>query len=326
MNGKIMIKGAAFIIAAALLLSVFSGCSGNIGEKEEGKVSVVCTIFPLYDWVRNIVGDRTDAVDVKMLVDNGLDLHNFQPTAGDIAAVKTCDLFIYVGGGSDDWVDGVISAAGNPDLVTLDLLDLLGDSIREEEHKEGMEAEPEEDGEEEETEYDEHVWLSLRLAAAVCAEIEKKLETLDPDGRDVYSANASAYIASLNDLDGKYSEIVKKSKYGTLVFADRFPFRYMVEDYGLDYYAAFVGCSTESNASFKTIMFLAEKLDELGLGHVMVIEGTDRSIADTVISYTAEKNADILTLDSMQGVTSGTELDYLSIMEANLAVLGQALN
>ncbi|MBQ7160391.1 MAG: zinc ABC transporter substrate-binding protein [Clostridia bacterium] len=326
---KQITKIAAFVFAALMILSALSGCAGKT-EKADKKVSVVCTIFPIYDWVRNLVGDRASEVDIKMLIDNGVDLHNFQPTADDIVAVSDCDIFIYVGGESDKWVDDVLATAGNKDMKVIDLLSVLGDKIKEEEVKDGMEAEEEhEEGEEEGPEYDEHVWLSLKNAETICKSINEALCAADPEGKEVYTANWIKYSEQLATLEFSYQYKLLTPEKKTLVFADRFPFRYLLDDYGIDYYAAFVGCSTESEASFETIVFLAKKLDELGLKHVIVIEGTEHKIAESVIANTEKKDMDILTLDSMQGITSsGADdgLTYLSIMENNLKVLEQALN
>ena len=185
-----------------------------------------------------------------------------------------------------------------------------------------------EEGEEEEPEYDEHVWLSVKNAEVLSKAIADALEKADPDHKDIYQENASAYSEKLKDLDAKYQEVVDGASQKTLLFGDRFPFRYLVDDYGLSYYAAFVGCSAESEASFDTISFLANKVDELGLKDIMAIENSNQKIAKTIIENTKEKNQKILTLDTMQSTTSddvknGTT--YLSVMEKNLEVLKEAL-
>lgn len=263
-------------------------------------------------------------MDITMLLDNGVDLHSYQPTAEDIMKVSDCDLFVYVGGESDAWVDDALKQAKNKDMQVVDLLDVLGNSAKEEEVIEGMEPEEEE----EEPEYDEHVWLSVKNAEVLSKAIADALEKVDPDHKDIYQENASAYSEKLKDLDAKYQEVVDGASQKTLLFGDRFPFRYLVDDYGLSYYAAFVGCSAESEASFDTISFLANKVDELGLKDIMAIENSNQKIAKTIIENTKEKNQKILTLDSMQSTTSddvknGTT--YLSVMEKNLEVLKEAL-
>ena len=306
---------------------MFASCSTAEDASNE-KLQIVTTIFPEYDWVMNVLGDEADNADVTMLLDTGVDLHSFQPTADDIMKVATCDLFIYVGGESDEWVEDAIAEAVNPDMVVINLLDVLGDTVVEEELVEGMEGEEEEAEEEEGPEYDEHVWLSLRNAAVLTQYIADQLEEIDPEHEETYEANAAAYIDELNELDSEYEAAVAEGATDTLLFGDRFPFRYMTEDYGLNYYAAFIGCSAETEASFETIMFLAGKVDELGLSSVMAIEGTDHRIAETIIQNTAAHDQQILTLDSMQSVTAqdvNNGASYIGIMRSNLDVLRQAL-
>ncbi|MBR4274470.1 MAG: zinc ABC transporter substrate-binding protein, partial [Bacilli bacterium] len=248
-----------------------------------------------------------------------------------------CDLFIYVGGESDEWVERALEQSTNKDMVVINLLESLGDKVKEEEVKEGMQGEEEHDHdhedhdheeEEEEVEYDEHVWLSLKNASAICETIEKGIEKIDPANASTYKENLASYKAKLNSLDTDYKAAVDASAIKTLVFGDRFPFRYMVDDYGLDYYAAFVGCSAETEASFETIVFLAGKVDELGLHSVLTIEGNNHRIAETVIANTTAKNQKILTMNSLQSttsrdVTNGTS--YLTVMTENLNTLKEAL-
>jgi len=313
------------VMAAVLALGLLSGCS--VPTASGDTLSVVTTIFPEYDWVMNVLGDRTDSVDVTMLLDSGVDLHSYQPTADDIIKISQCDLFIYVGGESDSWVDDALQEAVNENMIVLDLMDILGDSVKEEELVEGMEAEEEEEAEEG-PEYDEHIWLSLQNAKVVVTAMEEALSQLDEENAEVYAANAAAYREKLTALDEEYEAAVQASSVKTLLFGDRFPFRYLTDDYGLTYYAAFVGCSAESEASFETVTFLAGKLDELGLSAVMTLEGTDHKLAETVISASAGQSAEILSLNSMQSTTSDDVKNgatYLSIMEKNLEVLKQAL-
>ncbi|MBR6484995.1 MAG: zinc ABC transporter substrate-binding protein [Clostridiales bacterium] len=313
-----------------MMAGSLTACS-TANAADDGKLQIVTTIFPEYDWVMNVLGDKASDAEVTMLLDSGVDLHSYQPTANDILKISTCDLFIYVGGESDAWVDDALAEAVNKDMVVINLMDVLGNSVKEEDLVEGMQGEEEEEEEEceEGPEYDEHVWLSLKNAQVLVGSIEDALETIDPDNSEVYSANADSYISELSSLDEEYQAAVSDAAYDTLLFGDRFPFRYLVDDYGLNYYAAFVGCSAETEASFETITFLSGKMDELGLPVIMTIEGSDKSIAETIVGNTSSKDQDILTLDSMQSVTAedvqnGTT--YLSIMEDNLEVLKDALN
>ena len=311
----------AIILAAVLGAAGLVSCAPS-GKADKG-LSVVTTIFPEYEWVKNVLGDKAEDTDVTLLLDSGVDLHSYQPTADDIIKISSCDVFIYVGGESDKWVDDALGEAANKDMTVLGLMDVLGDHIREEEIVEGMQVE-----DEGEAEYDEHVWLSLKNAALCVGAIGDALAKADGANAETYKANAEAYIAKLNELDGRYAAAVEASPKKTLLFGDRFPFRYMTDDYGLGYYAAFVGCSAESEASFETVAFLASKVDELGLSTVLTLEGTDHRIAETVVSATAGKDARILSMDSMQSSTMAdikAGVTYLSIMEKNLGVLTDAL-
>ena len=324
-----MKKITAVLLSIVLICAAFCGCTANEQKVDNNtdQLSIVTTIFPIYDWVKNIVGDADAQVDI--LIDTGVDLHSFQPTVQDIMKISECDVFIYVGGESDAWVDDALKQKSNPDMIVIDLMDVLKDQIKEEEIVEGMEAEEEEDGEEEEPEYDEHIWLSLKNAVLSCEAISDKLCETDENNRQQYRDNADAYVEKLQALNGEYEQTVKDAKVKTLVFGDRFPFRYMVDDYGLNYYAAFIGCSAESEASFETIVFLSDKVDELGLKYIMKIEGSDGSIAQTVKDNTKSKDQEILTLDSLQSVTAqdvANGASYLDIMRENLTGLQTALN
>lgn len=349
-----MKKFISILVAAVMAASCLSACGqvnsaaleteqsvsdANLSTSEESqsendnnkteKLKIVTTIFPEYDWVRQIAGDKVSDMDITMLLDNGVDMHSYQPAADDIMKISDCDLFIYVGGESDEWVNDALKEAVNKDMQVIDLLDVLGEQVKIEELVEGMQdAEHEEEEEHEEKEYDEHVWLSLKNAETLCDAIAEALGNADPDNKAVYDTNKAAYIDQLVSLDNQYREVVDQASMKTLLFGDRFPFRYMVDDYGLSYYAAFAGCSAESEASFETISFLAKKIDELGLKYVMTIEKSDQKIAKTIIENTQNRDQSILTLDSMQSTTSAdvaNGMTYLSIMEGNLNILKEAL-
>ncbi len=329
------------IIIAVLCMLLTAGALAGCGEKNKSEknadLSIVATIFPGYDWVREIMGDEAENADITMLMDNGTDLHSYQPTADDISKISKCDLFIYAGGESDEWVKDALKQAENKDMKVINMMEMLGDSVKTEEVVEGMESEHDHDHDEDgdhhdsdqEVEYDEHTWLSLKNAEMICEAIENDLSSLDPENKDIYKKNSEEYISKLSELDSKYQKTVDDAARKTLLFGDRFPFRYLTDDYGLDYYAAFVGCSAETEASFKTVKFLAEKVDELDLPCVMTIEGSDHKIAETIIRNTADKDQKVLTMDSMQAVTASDLKDgktYLSVMEKNLEALKEALN
>lgn len=323
----------SLLLALAIIVGLLAGCGQQNNTNKTDKLSIVTTIFPEYDWVKEILGDTAENAEITMLLDSGVDLHSYQPTVDDIVKISNCDLFLYVGGESDGWVDDALKNAPNKDRKVIRLLDVLGDSAKAEETVEGMQEEEhdheeEEHGHEEEAEYDEHIWLSLKNAQVLVAAISEALQETDPARKDAYAANAAAYAEKLSALDGEYRAAVDSGKYKTLLFGDRFPFRYLADDYGLDYYAAFPGCSAETEASFETVSFLAGKMDALGLPCVLTIEGTQHKIAETVVQNTAQKNQQILTMDSMQAVTANdaaSGVSYLSIMEKNLSVLKKAL-
>lgn len=333
-----MKKITVLLLALFMLVAALAGCGKQNDTNQTDKLSIVTTIFPEYDWVREILGDKADNAEITMLLDNGVDLHSYQPTADDIVKISDCDLFIYVGGESDEWVEDALRNAANGNMKVINLLEVLGDSVKTEEIVEGMQEEEHEhedahahdDAEEHEheEEADEHVWLSLKNAKMLVRVISKALQELDPDNKDIYAANADAYVKKLSALDAEYQAAVDAASNKTILFGDRFPFRYLVDDYGLRYYAAFVGCSAETEAGFETISFLAKRVDEWKLPCVLTIEGAQHKIAETVVRNTTAKNQRVLTMDSMQSTTSkdvknGTT--YLSVMEKNLSVLKEAL-
>lgn len=335
-----MKKITALLLALFMLVGALAGCGKQNDTNQTDKLSIVTTIFPEYDWVREILGEKADNAEITMLLDNGVDLHSYQPTADDIVKISDCDLFIYVGGESDEWVEDALRNAANRNMKVINLLEVLGDSVKTEEIVEGMQEEEHEHEDVEEHEHedaeeheheeeaDEHVWLSLKNAKMLVRVISKALQELDPDSRDIYAANADAYVKKLSALDAEYQAAVDAASNKTILFGDRFPFRYLVDDYGLRYYAAFVGCSAETEAGFETISFLAKRVDEWKLPCVLTIEGAQHKIAETVVRNTTAKNQRVLTMDSMQSTTSkdvknGTT--YLSVMEKNLSVLKEAL-
>ena len=342
----IIMKNRIFglVMASVLTVSAFCGCgasrmaadSDQKGESvpqnaaNAAAYSIVCTTFTQYDWIRNIIGDDSDKFQLTMLLDQGTDLHSYQPTAEDIAKIADADMFVYVGGESDGWVESALKEATNKDMKVVNMLDALETAVKVEEVVPGMQAEEGEETEEGEgPENDEHVWLSLRNAVTLTDALSENIQEIDPANKEDYVENAGKYVDELNDLDGRYELTVSKGKRQAILFGDRFPFRYMADDYGLTYYAAFVGCSAESEASFETITFLAQKVDELKLPVILTIEGADQSIAESIKKTTDSKNQEILTMNSMQSVTAKAVADgetYLNVMEDNLNVLSQALN
>ena len=327
------IKRMAGILSLCLLL-LLAGCSAQPGAK---KLRIVTTIFPLYDWARNIVGDSAD-VELSFLQDTGVDLHSYQPTAEDMVKIASCDLFIYVGGESDSWVADALKNSKNENRKALNLMEILGDQALAEEEKEGMQAEDhadhdaahgsEDDHERGEEERDEHVWLSLKNASLFTGKIADVLAELAVDKKETFRTNAAAYQEKLDALQKEYKAAAAAAKTRTLLFGDRFPFLYLTKELGLDYYAAFKGCSAESEASFETIVFLAGKADELSLKVILKTESGDGRLAETIRQTAKAQDLTILTMDSLQSVTKAREAEgvtYLAVMQANLEVLKEAL-
>lgn len=311
-------KNFVSIIICAALCMIFMCSCGNTAVNDDG-LKIVCTAFPQYDYVKNILGSEEG---LSLLLDDGADLHSYEPTATDIIEISSADLFIYIGGISDAWVEGALKSANSENLKTVALMDLV--ETYEVDYVAGMEKEAHNHNEEHED--DEHIWLSLRNSAEITKALCDMICEIDAANAEKYKANTEKYINSLNMLDNEYKAVVDSAARKTLLFADRFPFRYLVEDYGLDYHAAFSGCSSESEASFQTMAFLIDKTKELALPAVMVIEGSDGSIAEMICNETGAKS---LILDSCQSVSSsdiqqGT--NYLDIMKKNLEILKEALN
>ena len=330
------IKTIIFAAAVALFSCAFAA----------SKKSIVCATYPEYDWVMNILGDKAASFNVTLLQNNGTDLHSYQASIKDIAKISVCDMLVFVGGESDEWVEKAVAEAKNKNMIVVNMMEYLGDKVKEEEIVEGMQAEEEDEHEHEhadhdddqdhkghhhhhdEVEYDEHVWLSLRNAAALVQTLAQKISELDSANAAAYKANAAAYSKSILDLDAQYKAAVAAAAKKTILFGDRFPFRYLADDYNLKYYAAFVGCSAETEASFETVIFLAKKVDELGLNAVLTIEKSDKKIAKTIVSNTKKKSAEILEMDSLQSITPKdikAGRSYLSAMKKNLEVLKKAL-
>jgi len=300
------------LLLVLLLTANFSAC-GNEKPAHNDKIKVVATIFPAYDWTREIIGDEKN-IELTLLGGTGVDLHSYQPTAQDIATIANCDVFIYVGGESDAWVSDALKQATNKNLVAVNLLDALGNKVKHEHH---------EHHENHDAEIDEHVWLSLRNAQVLCDAIADVLIKVESSHEKTFRTNVAAYKEKLAALDKNYGEVIAAAPVKTILFGDRFPFRYLCDDYGLKYFAAFSGCSAETEASFSTIKFLADKVDELKLPCVLTIDGSDKKIAETVVANSVTKPQKILTLDSMQA--TGTDANYLDVMTKNLEVLREAL-
>lgn len=365
---KIAKKVFTLLLVSSMTFALF-GCgeTSQVNSKNDETIDILCTTYPQYDWARQVIGESNSKVTLNLIVDNGMDVHNYQPSAEDMIEIANSDLVIYNGGTSEEWVEEAVKNSGH--IKTIEIMELLEQQMVEEELVEGMvhehshedeevsdadhthkedihedeETEHNEDGEVQEgkvlsqeeientsevTEYDEHIWLSMKNAMIVVEEIKNVMKELDNENAHLYEQNTDTYVNELQALDKKYEETVNLGSRKVLLFGDRFPFRYLVEDYGLTYYAAFPGCSAETEASFETIVFLAEKVREHNLPCILTIDGSDKSIAESIKSNVGNKEIEILTLNSLQSVSKDSleTTTYLSVMEENLEVLKQALN
>ena len=314
-------KIIAILLCAALVLLCMGGCGTE--KKNNGRKHIVVTIFPEYDWVNKLI-TLTDHFDITLLLSNGVDMHSYQPSVDDIMTISSCDMFIYVGGESDAWVKDALAQATNKDMIVISLMDILGDKAKEEETISGMQAEHE-DGDEKE--YDEHVWMSLENTELFCDKITDGLIKLGEDEKDC-RGRCDVFKERLEKLRGEYKAVVDASDKKTIIVGDRFPFRYLTDEFGIEYYAAFPGCSAETEASFETIVFLADKADEIGAKAIIQTENPVGKVAETIRDNTKSKNQQIITLDSMQSVSLKDieeGVSYLSIMQRNLEELKKAL-
>ena len=305
-------RRTAYILSVFALLSVLLGCSAPSDGR--GTTSVVTTIFPLYDYAREVAGDEGD-IELTCLMDGRADMHSYTPSSRDIMAIAQCDVFVYVGGESDAWVADVLAQHPNENRVVIRCFDVLGGSLI-------AEDDPDEE------EYDEHVWLSLRNAAQLVDAIAEVLAHADSAHADTYRSNAESFIAQLQALDARFEQTLAGMN-RTLLIADRNPFDYLSHDYGLTCFSAFSGCSAETEASFQVIADLADALNEHRLTHIFVIDDNDPKIAQAVIAQAGVEGIEVLSLNSMQAVTA-SDIDggasYLSLMEENLAVLEEGLS
>lgn len=303
-------KKSVWIIPIIVLFSLLLGCSTPGGA--EGRTRVVTTIFPLYDFTREVVGDD-EGVDLTCLVDNSVDMHSYSPSSQDIIAISQCDVFVYVGGESDEWVDEVLAQYPDDDRIVICCFDVLDGMLLAEDGEEG--------------DFDEHVWLSLRNAAQITDAIAEALGQANPEQAATYTENAAGYVGQLEALDARYQQVLAGG--GTLLVADRFPFAYLANDYGLECHAAFSGCSAEAEVSFQVVAQLADVLNEYELTHVFVIDDGDTAVAEAVISQAGRSDVEVLSLYSMQAV-SKRDMDegtsYLALMELNLEVLEEGLS
>ena len=334
---------AAMLLAAAVVVGcVFSGCNfGNDKNNKDkkatndtaDKLSIVTTIFPQYDFARQVAGDKAD---ITMLLGPGEESHTYEPTPQDIIEIQNADIFIYVGGESETWVDGILDSFDSSNLEVINMMNIV--DVVEEEIVEGMEHDEEEHEENivvetvdtadraEEGEYDEHVWTSIDNAQIITQAIADAICEKDEVNTAYYRGNCEKYLAELSNLKKEFNRIVKNAQRKTVVFGDRFPMRYFTDEFGLEYYAAFPGCSEQSEPSAGTVAFLIEKIKEENIPAVFYLELSNQKIAKTISESTGAKT---LLFDSCHNVTMEQFLDgvtYIDLMNENAKALQKALN
>lgn len=314
-------KVILFVAIAVLSMTALSACGKKEGNNEvsSDKINVVATIFPEYDFLRQIGGEH---INLTMLLTPGAESHSFEPTPQDIKAVTKSDMFVYVGGDSDAWVDSILDSIDtkNTDIVTL--MDCV--SLVEEETVDGMTPEEEEDSGE--VEYDEHVWTSPKNAMLIVQKLCDNLCQIDPDNADNYKQNTKNYIDKLTDLDKEFQNVVDNAKRTEIVVGDRFPFRYFADEYGLTYYAAFPGCSTDTEVSAATIAFLDDKIKQDSIPVVFHIELSNEKVCDAICEATGAKSELLNAVHNISKSDFDAGITYIDLMEHNVEVLKEALN
>lgn len=327
-EGRVEMRKRIFLIAIILILGLaLVACGDTSQEQESSKHTIVCTSFVAYDWTKALMQNADTDFEVDYLLDNGVDLHNFQPTTEDFVKINNCDAFLYFGGVSDTWVEDALQQNFKQERKTIDFMNLHGiELVKNIEHNHDCEEEGHHH--EHNHDVDEHIWLSIHNAKICVQEITKMLEELDPEKAAIYQENCNDYMNQLDVLDQEFKDTVRVAKRNMLLFADRFPFVYLTESYGLEYKAAFPGCSAETEASFDTLVSLISVLEKYQLPVVYVMEHSENDVAETIIRESSMNQVDILTMHSMQSVSKQDiqqGATYLSLMEENRNVLEQGL-
>ncbi|MDR0884851.1 MAG: metal ABC transporter substrate-binding protein [Clostridiales Family XIII bacterium] len=329
------------VLMLTMLTTLMVGCGqsskAETDTKSDPKISIVATVFPPYDFAREIVGDQAE---VTMLLPPASESHSFEPTPQDIIKIQNCDVFIYVGGESDEWVNNVLASMDTSKMKIITLMDCV--SAVPEEVVEGMEEEnvdeeetdanaanadePNKPNDSEEPEYDEHVWTSPKNAKLIVQKISDALCTVDTKNSSTYQQNAESYQTKLDELDTAFQTVVDGAARKTIVFGDRFPFRYFADAYGLTYFAAFPGCSTETEPSAATIKFLIDKVNAEKIPVIFHIELSNEKMARTISESTGAKVLQLHACHNISKVDFEQGVSYLDIMTQNVDAIKEALN
>ncbi len=310
-------------ITAIMSMSILASCAGNTQKQDDGKLKVVTTIFPPYDFVREIAGDNAD---VDILLKAGEESHSYEPTAKDIIKIQDSDLFIYTGGENDYWVEEVLKSLDDTKTKAVKLIDMVETIDAEDEHNHNHDEEDSHEHDEDLHTIDEHVWTSPKNAMLISKSITTSLKQLDGENAGEYQENLESYIQKLQELDNEFRQIVDTAKRKTIVVGDRFPFRYLARDYGIEYYSAFDMCQTESDASAQTVASLIDTVKTQQIPVVIKMEMSKGDIANTVAKPSGAK---VLQMHSCHNLTKDEWKEnktYLQLMEQNAQVLKEALN
>lgn len=312
-----------FLVLSIILISLsMTACStGDKDTTDNGKLNIVATIFPQYDFVRQIGGDK---VNLSMLLPPGSEAHTFDPTVQDIQRIIDADIFIYVGGVSDSWIDDILDWVSTEKTEVISLMDITG--AVEEEITEGMDTEEENDDDDGgKVEYDEHVWTSPKNAIKICNYICERMCSKDTENASYFKDNLNKYVESLNQLDTNIRQITENASNKTLIFGDRFPFRYFTDEYGLEYYAAFPGCASDTEPSISTIAFLINKVKEEKIPVVFYIEFSNQGVADTICEGTGAKKLLFHSCHNVSADDFNSGITYLDLMTQNVENLREAI-
>lgn len=317
-----MKKTTKIIIILIVIIGIFLGIILGVNKAKESneKLSIITTNFPAYDFARAVAGDKAN---IKMLVKPGAETHDFEPTPQDIIDIKNSALFVYTGGESDEWIEDILEDIDINKTKLIKMMDAV--EVVEEETVEGMEHENHHEHEEE-AEYDEHVWTSPKNAIKIVGAIKDELSKISPKNETLFANNSKAYIDKLSELDQKFQNIIKAGNRKTVVFGDRFPLRYFVDEYNLNYYAAFPGCSDQTEASSKTVAFLVDKIKNERIPVVFKIEMSSGKLAETISNETGAKVLEFQSAHNISSDKFNAGVTYIDLMERNLSALKEALD
>jgi zinc transport system substrate-binding protein len=320
-----MKRAVAITVCILLVLSLLPFIPSCAEKQGSGKIRILCTLFPQYDWIKNIVGD-SDTFSVELLIKNGTDPHSYQPTAADVMAISNCDLIVYIGAESDKWVQEALERSKNTDIQKIALSSLEGMTLRNISSHSHSHGEDHDHGHEHGA-FDEHLWLSLGNAKTAVSALTEEICALDGKNAESYLKNAKDYIAELDALEQDFKTAAELNDHPFVLFADRFPFVYLLSDCGIEYAAAFEGCTTDVDAGFDTVLGLIKEADTHGVKYIAVTETSDKSLAETVAA-SAKGDQQIIVLNSLQSVNAkqlSDKVSYLGVMRENLAALKKAL-